>query len=77
MTICSFHLENSVFVTCNKEVEGTKLKGEINTKLRDLVWFSVAAELDYLVQLTISKQHYCGEIVTNDFTYKTRKRGFL
>ena len=66
MTICSFHLENGVFVTCNREVEGTKLKGEITTKLRDFVWFSVAAELDYIVQLT-----------TNDLTYKTRKRGFL
>ena len=77
MAISSFHLENGVFVTCNKQVEGTKLKSEINTKLRDSVCFSVAEELDYIVQLTICKQHYCGKIVTNDFTQKTMKRGFL
>lgn len=53
MAICSFHFENGVFITSDKKVEGTKLKGEIHTKLRDLTRPSVAAELDDIVQLTI------------------------
>ena len=77
MAICSFHFEDGVLITSDKNVEGTKLKGEIHTKLRDLIRPSVAAELDDIVQLTICEEHYRWEVVANDFRYETTKCSFL